>query len=436
MDEQTAEKFAAVFAARAVNGDGLITQEKTGSMSDFLYRPLIGAGIGAGVGGLTGYFGTEDEKKKKRNALYGALTGGLLGTGVPLIFAGGNIAANAINSAAGNSDAGKKPDPAAKSDPAWADPERTDVPEHQKVLQTVNPHNITGRLVGAGIFGYGGSRLGGALSAPVSRAIERPRARNAALGIDAALERAAKGNKELKILGERLGDLRHKYNLNTKPLGELVQDAVRYRTGGFKPPVKPTPPPGQKFTLVGGGVTGEGKGPVISPDVVAQHNLAAQRPPALDPAAVQAYLKQLAEFEAARGTARAKYDAVPIIGELLRRGRFLSPDTAAGAKEQEALKYLFSRGGQSKGVATKAITDLQRSLRMNTSAESLNRAVDARLKARPGATQPIMRGAGGVAGGVGGYLASNPDWVEAFYNFLAQKLGLLPDGIKPPPEPK
>lgn len=112
MNEQMAEKFATKLASRAtevkvagVNSElrNLIKQAageqaaNSTAFKDVVTNPLFyGPLIGTAAGGLAGYHGTrdDDKKKKKRNAMYGALTGGLGGLGIPLFLAAGNAGAN------------------------------------------------------------------------------------------------------------------------------------------------------------------------------------------------------------------------------------------------------------------------------------------------------------------------------------------------------
>jgi len=83
MNEQTTEKFASLLGVYATTGNSAGLQKEAAesgliksAISSLMYMPLIGAGIG----GASGYFGTSGkEKHKQRNALYGALTGGLGG---------------------------------------------------------------------------------------------------------------------------------------------------------------------------------------------------------------------------------------------------------------------------------------------------------------------------------------------------------------------
>jgi hypothetical protein len=78
MDETTAEKLAGLLADCAATGntDELVKQ------ADF--KQLLFPLVGAGIGGASGYMLTDKEKDKHRNALYGALTGGLSGAGAQL----------------------------------------------------------------------------------------------------------------------------------------------------------------------------------------------------------------------------------------------------------------------------------------------------------------------------------------------------------------
>lgn len=106
MHEQLIEKFAALFAECATTGraDALhkeaaahsLIKSSDNAVLSALTNPLVLAPLGgAAVGGLTGYYGTKKDKNKKRNAMYGALSGGLgsLGLAVALQNAGPAIKA-------------------------------------------------------------------------------------------------------------------------------------------------------------------------------------------------------------------------------------------------------------------------------------------------------------------------------------------------------
>jgi hypothetical protein len=99
MHDQLAEKFAELFAKCATTGDTAelrkeaaahnLVKEAEGSIADVLTNPLLLAPLGgATVGGLTGYYGTKKDKNKQRNALIGALTGGLGGLSGAVAFGG------------------------------------------------------------------------------------------------------------------------------------------------------------------------------------------------------------------------------------------------------------------------------------------------------------------------------------------------------------
>lgn len=124
MNDQTADKFATLLARCAVTGDSADLR-KEAAAQELLKEAVdpaavgLGALLGAGIGGAGGYFGTEDEKRKKRNALYGALTGGLLGAGTPLALGGMRDANAALNAAGGlnSGEAGAATDAAAPAAP-------------------------------------------------------------------------------------------------------------------------------------------------------------------------------------------------------------------------------------------------------------------------------------------------------------------------------
>jgi len=88
MDSNAVDKFAELFAKCAAAGDREPLRKEAAAQS--LVKEAITASqllmpLGAAtIGGAAGYLGTNDEKRKLRNALYGALTGGVAGTGAQL----------------------------------------------------------------------------------------------------------------------------------------------------------------------------------------------------------------------------------------------------------------------------------------------------------------------------------------------------------------
>lgn len=113
MNNNTVEKFAELLSKCAVTGQAAALRKEAAAQQLIKEaNPWLLAGplAGAAAGGLGGYYGTEDEKRKKRNALYGMLSGGLLGLGAPLMFVGKEQAENAANTSAPPAD---KPSPAA-----------------------------------------------------------------------------------------------------------------------------------------------------------------------------------------------------------------------------------------------------------------------------------------------------------------------------------
>ena len=80
MTEDTANKFAALFAKCATTGNTAPLRKEAEAQA--LVKSAIAAeqvllpALAATGGGLVGYFGTKDEKRKKRNAITGALLGG------------------------------------------------------------------------------------------------------------------------------------------------------------------------------------------------------------------------------------------------------------------------------------------------------------------------------------------------------------------------
>lgn len=89
MDANAVEKFSELFAKCAASGDSgeLCKEAAAQSLVKTALTPgqfLMPAGA-ATIGGLLGYYNSEKEKDRWRNALYGALTGGVAGTGAQLL---------------------------------------------------------------------------------------------------------------------------------------------------------------------------------------------------------------------------------------------------------------------------------------------------------------------------------------------------------------
>lgn len=190
MNDSTAEKFASLLATCATTGKSDELRKEAAAQNllktamtpqEKLLWALGGSAVGAGIGGAAGYFSNTDEKKKKRDALYGALSGGLLGLGVPLIGIGSDAVAQAtdkINTANNTlkSDVAKATKPATGATP---DGKRTwgnfayswlpgtsketvfDDPKHP--YHSINPGNVSGRLVGGLSGGLGGYLSGAAV---------------------------------------------------------------------------------------------------------------------------------------------------------------------------------------------------------------------------------------------------------------------------------
>lgn len=178
MDEQLAEKFATKLAARAaevktagVNSalSNLIKQAArkqsadATAFKDVVTNPLFyGPLLGTSVGGLAGYFGTrdDDKKKKKRNAMYGALTGGLGGLGIPLFLSASGAASSQLPAS------GSEEQKQQQQQQQTADENAQVAGLGHTSNSAVNSVYRTGSRLGAGGVGWG---LGG----PVGRFIDR-----------------------------------------------------------------------------------------------------------------------------------------------------------------------------------------------------------------------------------------------------------------------
>jgi hypothetical protein len=88
MHDQLAEKFSELFAKCAATGDTAELRKEAAAhnLVKEAVNPLLAGAIGAVGGGGAGYLGTEKKKNKMRNALYGALTGGLGSAGGALLL--------------------------------------------------------------------------------------------------------------------------------------------------------------------------------------------------------------------------------------------------------------------------------------------------------------------------------------------------------------
>lgn len=152
MHDQLAEKFAALFAKCAATGDTTELRKEAAahSLVKAAINPLLAGAIGAVGGGGAGYIGTEKKKNKLRNALYGALTGGL-GS------AGGALAYNSLN---GPLVSPPNRDPAITTDAAG----KLTAPKIIYDLSSKNPDNPISKrrpLIAAGPGAAGGAFLTG-----------------------------------------------------------------------------------------------------------------------------------------------------------------------------------------------------------------------------------------------------------------------------------
>jgi hypothetical protein len=257
MDTNTAEKFVNLLAECAVSGSPAelrkeaAAQDLVKSANSLLWAlPAVGA-IG---GGALGYFGTEDEKRKKRNAIYGALTGGLgLGLGGLLMNQGGKILndattgmadANAVaeEKTTGSAPPGvlKTPDgkttglgkvmefiPGGEIPTIAADPNNPMQPDN--VYGSINPYNIPGRVAGAGVGYAGGVSLAArANQQEYNKAVKTERGERAWKAIETALSKS----KDLKPLRDAIGDVQSRVGLQPGGIRGATNkflDFFRYR---------------------------------------------------------------------------------------------------------------------------------------------------------------------------------------------------------------
>jgi hypothetical protein len=197
MTEHDIEKFAGAFAQYAATGDNQKFIKSAVDLSSLLF-PLIGAG----VGGAAGYLGSDKQKDKERNALYGALIGGLGGTGVQLAKP---VLRNLFNGA-----------PPAVTPPSPAAP------------GTAAPTDITGGTSGLssspilpGIITNGNAAIGAALGNPTTIG----GGVGSVVGAGAGL-RAGHNLDPGRAVAGRLSGGRHKGELNAAANGLLNTKAV------------------------------------------------------------------------------------------------------------------------------------------------------------------------------------------------------------------
>jgi hypothetical protein len=88
MDLNAVNTFSELLAKCAAAGD-MAPLRKEAAAQSLVKEAITAAQLlmplgGAAIGGAAGYLGTDNEKRKLRNALYGALTGGVAGAGAQL----------------------------------------------------------------------------------------------------------------------------------------------------------------------------------------------------------------------------------------------------------------------------------------------------------------------------------------------------------------
>jgi len=95
MQDNVADKFAEVLAKHACRSLRREKSALTGAdIGSVLSNPMVSLpALGAGLGGIGGYYSGDDEKSKKRNAMWGGLAGLLSGGGAGLMSAAAGGAA-------------------------------------------------------------------------------------------------------------------------------------------------------------------------------------------------------------------------------------------------------------------------------------------------------------------------------------------------------
>jgi hypothetical protein len=251
MDLNAVNTFSELLAKCAAAGDIAPLRKEAAAQS--LVKEAITASQllmplgGAALGGAAGYLGTDNEKRKLRNALYGALTGGVAGTGAQLAAPmfkdlasrfSGNGAPSAAQQGGGQFSVADSRQPATQATgaspaagPANSATTTTPAPNPTAVVPTSNEAGAPGAPMN-------NARLGGNLGiGAVSGAygVDRIGARLAPGGLSrrlGELNRLAEKNQTVSNLLHAMGD-------KNKPATDFLKPPQKFRSTADKPRMTP-----------------------------------------------------------------------------------------------------------------------------------------------------------------------------------------------------
>lgn len=254
MDLNAVNTFSELLAKCAAGGDIAPLRKEAAAQS--LVKEAITASQllmplgGAAIGGAAGYLGTDNEKRKLRNALYGALTGGVAGAGAQLAapmfkdlvsgVSGGRAPAAAIQGGGQFSVAPEQPTAKATGTAPVAAAQPLAATGATNTAPVSNPNAVvpTSNEAGAPGAPMNNARLGGDLGiGAVSGAygVDRIGARLAPGGLSGRLG-------ELKRLAEKnqtVSNLLHAMGDKNKPATDFLKPPQKFRSTADKPRMTP-----------------------------------------------------------------------------------------------------------------------------------------------------------------------------------------------------